>query len=257
MPRIRKLDAEEVASFRGSTTSAATATVATTAAAPIVASPPAEAATHHTTGVAPKANTPTRVGPSQMRQTLPERNTKRRSSSPITPAGTDDTQPRPMESRSPQRGTLPRAVQAPVPVLPSASPATETTTSLSMPHADALTRVAPVTTQAQPSASAERERDVPQEAVVALRPVELLLAERRGDVVHLTLGVGITLCGVTCEEAPQPGRSYIAAAGCQRCARMAHQLQARCTSCGRLALHLTGTGACVKCGHAHISIRLP
>jgi hypothetical protein len=198
MPRIRKLDAAEVASLRSSTTVAA-----------------------------PKANALTHVEPAQMRKAPPERNTKEGSSPPITPAGTDGTEPRPMEQRSPRAAAFPRAAQD------------------------------PVTAQQQPSSCPDREHDAPQEAVVPLRPVELLLAERRGDIVHLTLGVGITLCGVMCEETPQPRRSYIAAAGCQRCARMAHQLQARCTSCGRPALHLTGAGACVKCGHAHISIRLP
>jgi hypothetical protein len=256
MPRIRKLDPKEVASLRSSTTSAAVATLATTT-APIAASPNVEAVTHRITGVMPKADVPTRAEPVPMRQTPPERNTKRRSSSPITPAGTDGRESRPMERRSSRTIPLPRTVQDPALVLPSTQPATATTTSLSMPRADASARTDPVTTQEQSSARTEGEHDAPQEAVVPLRPVELLLAERRGDVVHLTLGVGITLCGVVCEETPQPTRSYIAAAGCQRCARMAHQLQARCTSCGRPALHLTGAGACVKCGHAQISIRLP
>lgn len=112
-----------------------------------------------------------------------------------------------------------------------------------------------VPTQASPAPAADHKD--PQEALVQLRPVELHQAARRGDIVHLTLGAGITLCGVRCEEDLRSSRSYFAAGGCQRCAYMVHQLQARCASCGQPALHITGAGACVTCGNVGTTIQLP
>ena len=48
--------------------------------------------------------------------------------------------------------------------------------------------------------------------------------------MHLTLGAGSTLCGTSCAENPSGTRAYLIASGCQRCARMLQQLQARCFS---------------------------
>jgi hypothetical protein len=97
----------------------------------------------------------------------------------------------------------------------------------------------------------------PEEAVVQLLPVELPLAERRGELVHLTLGADVTLCGTPCDSEPASSRPYSVAAGCQRCARMLHRLKARCESCGRPLLHLAGNGACIRCGHIGAVIQLP
>ena len=87
-------------------------------------------------------------------------------------------------------------------------------------------------------------------------PVELLNAERRGELVHLTLGGSVTLCGTPCEPEPVSLRPYSVAAGCQRCARMIHRLKARCASCGQPLLHLAGNGACIRCGHIGAVIQL-
>jgi hypothetical protein len=97
----------------------------------------------------------------------------------------------------------------------------------------------------------------PEEATVVLLPVELPLAERRGELVHLTLGAGVTLCGTSCDPEPASSRPYSVAAGCQRCARMLHRLKARCANCGHPLLHLTGSGACIRCRHVGAIIQLP